>query len=427
MSRDLEARLLASIPTIGHFENLEVQGITEESFEHYGPMYRYISDIIKEHNHLPRLMDLRSTFNVPDHVQRKPQEYDWLLEEFLSLSIIQRIQGVMDSGIERFGDTPRELLPALIKDLTSLSVPSQHSASITDTSAIDRIQKYEDKISDQMITGIPTGLRYFDADYGLGWMPGELIGIVGRMYIGKSWLLLYHGVIAWLARKRILFISPEMPEEEAECRIDTVVCGQLSVPINVNDLYRGYHPNDQQKAVFKMMAERGDWVTLCSDEGRPFNLGQIPRYIRQFSPDIVLIDGLLLVGNDKRGSSGWEQAKDLSYGLKNLAVGSNIAIIVAHQANRKAGDTAKPPSLDEIYMGDSLGQAADRIIVLSQPKKDNLLQVTIQKFRKGKPDHTGGKFDFDPEKGLIREQEPSDNLSAVAEEAVVEEDLLPIP
>lgn len=425
MSKDLEGRLLASVPTIGHFQALEEQGISIDSFKFYGPMYRYMNDIIKDHNHLPRLIDLRATFNIPDHVQRKPEEYQWLLEEFLSLSIIERIQGVMDSDIEKFGDTPRELLPALIKDLTSLSIPSQHSASVTDTSALSRIQKYEDKITDEMITGIPTGIRYFDADYGLGWMPGELIGIIGRIYIGKTWLLLYHGVIAWLARKRVLFISPEMPEEEAECRIDTVICGQLGVNINVNDLYRGYKPNEEQKNIFKMMAERGDWITLCSDEGRPFSLGQMLRYVKQFSPDILLIDGLLLVGTERRGSSGWEQAKDLSYGLKNLAVGSNISIIVAHQANRNARDTGKPPSLDEIYMGDSLGQAADRIVVLSQPKKDNSLKVTIQKFRKGKPDHQGGNFDFDPERGIIREQELSDNLSEVAEK-IKEEDLLPI-
>src|SRR3990167_10748725 len=138
MTRDLEARLLASVPTIGHFQRLEELGITETSFQVYGPMYRYIEQIVREHNHLPRLLDLKATFNVPDHVQRKPEEYEWLLEEFLRLTIVQRIQDLMDQNVELYGEDPRDLVPALIKDLTKLQIPDQRSASITDQSALHR-------------------------------------------------------------------------------------------------------------------------------------------------------------------------------------------------------------------------------------------------------------------------------------------------
>src|SRR3990167_10916329 len=138
MSRELEARLLASIPSIGHFQRLEDLGIDEGHFEHYGPMYRYIAEVTRQHNHLPRLIDLKATFNVPDHVQRKPEEYQWILEEFLKLTIVQRIQDLMDQNVELYGEDPRDLVPALIKDLTKLQIPDQRSASITDQSALHR-------------------------------------------------------------------------------------------------------------------------------------------------------------------------------------------------------------------------------------------------------------------------------------------------
>ena len=37
MTKDLEARLLASVPSVGHFQRLEELGIVEGSFQHYGP------------------------------------------------------------------------------------------------------------------------------------------------------------------------------------------------------------------------------------------------------------------------------------------------------------------------------------------------------------------------------------------------------
>ena len=141
MSKELEARLLASVPSIGHFQHLQELGISQDSFHFYGPMYHYIGQIIREHNHLPRLLDLKATFNVPDHVQRKPEEYEWILEEFLKLTIVQRIQDLMDQNVELYGEDPRDLVPALIKDLTKLQIPDQRSASITDQSALHRLDQ----------------------------------------------------------------------------------------------------------------------------------------------------------------------------------------------------------------------------------------------------------------------------------------------
>lgn len=436
MSKELEARLLASVPSIGHFQHLEELGIVEDSFKHYGPMYRYIGEIVKQHNHLPRLLDLRATFNVPTHVQRKTEEYEWLLNEFLQLTTVQRIQDVMDSTVEKYGEDPKELLPALIKDLTRLQLPDQRTASLTDQTALKRLARYTG-MSDEIggfLVGVPTGLRYFDADYRIGWLPGELVGIIGRLYIGKTWMLIYFGTLAWMFGKRVLFISPEMPQEEAEARFDTLICGLHNVPVDVTELYRGFKPTKAQQDLLSSVANRANWITVTSDEGRPFRLGELPRLVRQYNPDVLLIDGLLLVGPDSRGQA-WEQVKDLSYGLKNLAVGAGIVILVTHQANRQAYNTAKPPGLHEIYMGDAFAQACDRVLVLSKPsKEDDTLRITIQKFRKGKPLHVGTDFEFSPGVGKVKEKigdlgttNGLGDLGADVQEGAGNEDLLPIP
>lgn len=407
MTRDLEARLLASVPTIGHFQRLAELGVGEASFHYYSPLYRYIGEIVREHNHLPRLIDLKATFNLPDHVQRKPEEFQWLLDEFLKLTTVQRVQDIMEINVENYGEDPKELIPALIRDFTKLQIPDQRSASLTDQSAVERLTYYE-KLEAQttgFMVGTPTGIRYFDSEYRIGWLPGELNGIVGRLYIGKSWMLMYHGVVAWMFGKRVVFLSPEMTKEEAEARFDTLVCGLQDVPVDISDFYRGFKPSVAQREALTKAADKSSWITLTSDEGHPFRLAEIPRIIRQYNPDLLLIDGLLLISPEQRGKS-WEQILELSYGLKNLAVGTGITILVAHQANRDAHDTARPPGLHEISMGDAFAQACDRVIALSKPTRPpDRIRLTIQKFRKGKPLQSGTDFEFLPGQGKVREDD----------------------
>ncbi|MEK0326013.1 MAG: DnaB-like helicase C-terminal domain-containing protein, partial [Nitrosopumilus sp.] len=221
----------------------------------------------------------------------------------------------------------------------------------------------------------------------------------------------------------VMLLSPEMSQEEAESRIDTLICGMYGINIDVNDLIRGIRLNDKQRNVLNEMSKRGDWVTICSDGDRPMTLGEIPRYVRQYNPDLVLVDGMTLIGT--KSEAGWSQANDLSQGLKNIAASLSVSILVCQWANQKAGDGTTPPKLSHVYMGDSLAQASDRIVSLFQPKGEIGLRVSIQKFRKGRPKVKALKFKFDPSHGLIYELKPEDNLSENVEDVVEEIEAIP--
>ena len=76
MIEDLEARLLAAIPDSDSFSQLQERGLTAESFSQYQPMYYYIEAIVREHHQVPRLRDLRETFQLPDYVKRDKKEFN---------------------------------------------------------------------------------------------------------------------------------------------------------------------------------------------------------------------------------------------------------------------------------------------------------------------------------------------------------------
>lgn len=400
---DLEARLLASLPSIDAFQRLESLGITEEAFSTYSPMYTYIKKIVEDNNHLPRLRDLVATFNVPDHVQRKPEEYDWLLGEFLKLTTAQKVQEVLDHNVENHGDEPQAMLQSMIRDLTDLTISQGRDISITDMSFSTRLDSYAGRYQrDGMIVGCPTGLNFFDANARIGWMPGELIGMVARTFVGKSWFLLYFGLIAWNAGRRILFLSPELPEDETEARWDTLLCGMNDVVVDNQDFYRGFRPSPEQVELAKKSANRSDWITLSSVDGRPFSMQELPRLVRYHRPNILLIDGLSFIKLG-RNIPLWERIQEVSHTLKTLAISEEIVIIVSHQANRGAHNIARPPGLHEVAGGDGFAQACDRMLVLSKPNRPKEIVLTVQKFRKGEPEQGGIHLFFDPGKGKIYE------------------------
>ena len=410
MTQELEARLLASIPTTADWHDLARYGVNASSFEHYRAMYKYIDGAVSEHDHLPRLRDLRQAFDLPNTLERTVSEYQWLRDEFLKLSTARRVQSVVDAAVMAHGEEPRDLLDSLLTNLTSLQVLERRGVSITDGSSMERYEDYaKRKPKDNGVEGIPTGLSFFDAEYRLGWLPGELIGIVGRIFIGKTWLLLHFSLTAWLSGRRILLLSPEMPTEEAESRYDALYLGRNGVTIDATDLYRGFVPTDAMKVLAKRAAERQDWITLDSVEGKPFSIGEIPRLIRQYKPDLLAIDGMPLIGGSSKGQI-WEVVKEVSYGLKSLAVANKIAIIITTQASRGAANPSRPPALHEIGYGDAFGQACDRILALSRKGRDpKSMTVTIQKFRKGQPKHGGIHLFFDPSRGRIWEHDNRDD------------------
>ena len=419
MRSQLEARLLASVTSPEDFEQLAAVGVGEDDFSHYRPVYKYLVSVLESQGRVPRFLDLKQTFNLPESVTRSGGEFRFLLEEFRRLVVAQRLQDTIDHSVEEFGEDPDALLENLLKSLMSLQTSAQRHSSLTDQSMVERLGVYATRarqLAAQGIIGIPTGISHFDEKLRLGWLPGELVGMVGRTYVGKSWLLLYFGMVAWQRGIRVLFVSPEMPVEETEARFDALLMCRNDIRVDVADLYRGYVPNEKMHKLAGEVAKRSSWTTYSSSEDGQLGLIELARLVNQHRPGLLLVDGLSLLESGKgRRQQVWESIKDISYGLKNMAVALNVATIICHQATRSAYNTARPPGLHEIAYGDDFARACDRVIALSRPQSlegEETLRVTIQKFRRGEPLLGGIDFRFEPGRGEIHELVPGDTGGA---------------
>jgi replicative DNA helicase len=268
------------------------------------------------------------------------------------------------------------------------------------------MEERKDKITKGLQIGLKTGLSFFD-DNMIGWLPGNLIAIIGRPGIGKSWLLMYLACFAYyFGGARVAYLSPEMAIPEVEDRWDTIKSAFEGEGFSNESLTSGKVNLPKYKKYLESTSKRNDWVTLDSNEGKAFSLASAQSIVDEFQPDLVCVDGLILMDSGNAGDGeSWEAMRKLAYGLKNIAQNNKIVIMAASQAGRNAAGAM--PELHQIYGGDALAQAADVAIMVSDVAEAGneaeafTRYITIPKRRSGKTFAKKMKLRFNVDRGSI--------------------------
>ena len=241
-----------------------------------------------------------------------------------------------------------------------------------DSGYMDRLLFYEElvRLRESGELGIVTGLKTFDNE-GLGWRKGELAVILGPTGCGKSWLITYFAAQAYNAGKRVLFISPEMTTNETMFRFEPIYATLINNKSMLSNkaLSTGTYDLKKYDAFLKYAYGKNNRSDLsvvdASEAGRQLSYEEIWNLALEFTPDVLVIDGLHLLSGGGRETKGWEVLKEGVEYLKALAQQQNIVVLAAHQPDRsaqKAGST--PPLLHQIGYGFSVAQSANRVISL---------------------------------------------------------------
>ena len=100
----------------------------------------------------------------------------------------------------------------------------------------------------------------------------------------------------------------------------------------------------------------------------------------------------------------WEQSHTLFYGLKNLCLSMDTAIMVSTQANRDASNMFIPPRADQVAFGDALIRAADVALGMCKMEDaDDKRVVQYQKYRDGELPSDIAVMQWDVDCGDIKE------------------------
>lgn len=330
-------------------------------------VWDFITDFHKNYKEIPSMELFEKTF--PDYslmAVKEPASYyaDKILEVYARNKATQMI---LESA-SKLTESPIDGLINLRSQVNSLSVQivKTQDVNIVDD-PLTRFDKYELRKTTGGVDGISTPFDTLTEMTG-GWHGEELIVVVARPGVGKSWFLMICAEHAFSEGKKVLFLTKEMSAEQMARRFDAV-----SAKIPYKGLKSGMLTGGEEQrytAFLKDLASKPAPFWIVGQE--VMTVSGLRAKIEQYNPDIVFLDGMYLMQgeNMSKNTSLWERVTGISRELKATAQAYNIPIIVSTQFNRQ-GETKKNDenlSLASIGYADSIGQDADAVFGLVRTK-----------------------------------------------------------
>lgn len=254
-----------------------------------------------------------------------------------------------------------------------------------------------------------------------GMQAGNFGVIFGRPKSMKTWTTIYMACHAYThSRKRVLFYTREMAPKQVAGRMAACLAkvdyhkylnGRLQPEVKAHLFNILQELMDDEKA-HDTHAGRQPFLLVTTDRGGSGSgaggVGWLQAKIRELKPDIVFVDGMYLMKDDRTNqrSIDWKQVAHISQDLKGTAQEFDIPVIGVTQANR-ASDKSKGEDLTELAFSDSLGMDADfvlrvnRSVKIDENTKQKKTEVLINA-----PGLREGVFD-----GIVIKGEPASDFS----------------
>lgn len=276
------------------------------------------------------------------------------------------------------------------------------------------------------LRGITSGWANVDEQTG-GWQNDDLISLVGRIGVGKTYIMLFFAYAAWRAGYSVLFNTNEL--------------GILQLARRLFGLHSKINPTLIRKGMLSTsVASTLEHQISTMDNGVPFNIvaGGFKKSVRTVGavmeatrPDIGFVDAAYLLEPEKKrqGSGGRrETVSDTIEDLKRLGIEQNRPIIQSVQFNRQAEqvrtrddqqntDPTKYLSLAKIGETDVIGQASSVVIGMAKafPPMHNLRRwFTFLKGREGESGTWQTKYEHSPvDFSIVSVGSPSEQTAQV--------------
>ncbi|MHA2068662.1 MAG: DnaB-like helicase C-terminal domain-containing protein [Candidatus Thorarchaeota archaeon] len=376
-----------------------------EDFDTHKEPYQFVIKYLDEMGKFPekellreRYPTMETTASNVDWKYLTNQFDDHVLRKNLRLSF-KGLNDIVDSN-------PKKALEILTKGTNELIQSQSDDLFSYASTAEARLAAYNERVRQRGMgmLGIPTPFTQLN-ETGVGFLPGNLVAAFARPEAGKTWLSDEVAVVAAMAGKKVLLISPEMTAADMQMRLDVILAHKMKIKLSHYAIRSG-SPLDMKtyKKFLKASEKMENLFISDSINGQGITFEGITQLVRKHRPDLLVIDGIYLVTTGTKEGALWEVSHNMFSSLKIFCVAQNIAAFVTTQANRDSGDTFKIPRQQDVAFGDAMIRAADIAFGMARVEGDDKLrQIGIQKYRDGM--HTGKvmKVIWDVDKGHIED------------------------
>lgn len=285
----------------------------------------------------------------------------------------------------------------------TLELVRQEDLTLTDVDyfaeAGARMERYEQRMRDgNTLRGVPTGLASLDAATG-GLRPGQLITLIAPIKTGKTFLSgnLAKNILA--EGYSVLFITIEMGAEEISERLDSYHSGVSSKGLRTAQLSE--HEFKKLGRTMKSMKKKAGVASLviCEDLADITTVSQIKGKIDKYKPDVVIIDGLYQLTDERTGQRrDWQAMTNIVQDTKRMAQQYKLPVVATSQARREnvGGLTVTAAA----YSG-AFEQYSDVLLGAEKTNIPGLIKLSILASRVCPPDEYLLTVDYD--KGTLLE------------------------
>jgi replicative DNA helicase len=298
-----------------------------------------------------------------------------LCQELRRMKLRSQILSLADEINQKADVDPTAALESVRE--ASITLVSQHDLSNDMLLSAAGEQLYEDYqlvASGHGITGLPWPWDILNEDT-QGIHKGNFIVLYGRPKSMKSWMALYIACTVYMANMRVLIYSLEMSQIQVLRR-----CASIISKVDYDKFKKGKLDPATQQRVFETLytlrdeeLSRTDGVhssalMATSPKSESSGVATLQAKIREFDPDLVIVDGMYLMKDDrvKTRTIDWKSISHISQDLKRTA--SHMNVIGVTQANRGASKDPKQADLAELSYADALGQDCDLCMRIHKQK-----------------------------------------------------------
>lgn len=316
----------------------------------------------------------------------------FLIGEVINLALHLSVRKNVAEAVKALGDgKPREAVEILDRTV-------REARDVADVAAVVSLDALADAVIDEYervangILGIPLPWPTL-TQATLGLSAEDLVVLVARAGVGKTWAALLITLVAWLAGKRVLFVTTEMSQARVSKRFYSL---HFKIP------YKQFHEGTLPPAVWQEMREKirnfkSPRLKLIGG-AFDFSFGALESAVVDFQPELLVIDGAYLLQAEGRDRT--EKAANAFNELKRLGKRRKIPVVAAMQLNRGAAKKKGDESvgLEDIALSDVVGWNSDVVLALRQTpelRADRHLEITTLKLREGAiPEPLKVRWDF---------------------------------
>lgn len=369
--------------------------------------FRFISDYYMKKGEVPTVRVFKQKF----------PEYD--LEKFVDPETMTEIIGTEESLLHWCDEIRKKVKHNKLADITEQVAENLENNDcdkayevmkkgilyieneVEESTSVDITKNTEDRKAEYLkrkesggIIGIPTGFDKLDQII-KGLQPKQLITLIARTGIGKTWFEVIIGANAQLSGLKVLQFVTEMSEEMMRDRYEAVLMGKIYGRFNYSRFKSGKLLPEEEKMYFEFLDKHLPKLEPLIIESAT-GVSSVLAKIEKHKPELVLIDSAYLMEDERGAKEDWLRVAHITRDLKSIAKKKELPIFINSQADSTTSKKTGP-ELDNIGYSKAVGEDSDVVLALfqdEQMREDREMKIKVLKQREGILGNVISNWDF---------------------------------